>query len=100
MNYKIYGKECDVYGIKGDRVVFRLLEPDYVTYPIEPDYVTYPSFKIFFDCNIGYYVNLPTSEKRWENSPKTKVLLNDILKNWSIYTQLKEYNELTKRGKK
>lgn len=68
---EIYGKRHKVIGIKEDRVIFQA---------IEPDYIGKKSYKIKYDCYKGYYVNIPNK----------CIKLEDILKYWQLYQNIKE----------
>lgn len=83
----IDNKPHKVLGIKGDRVILQCMTPrKYFN-------VRNRSFKINFDGDIGYYINIP------QGNTKTKVLMSDILKQWDIYNNIKEYNKILKEYK-
>ncbi len=88
MNEKYFmvdNKPHKVLGIKGDRVILQSMTPRKYS-----GMAKNRSFKINFNGDIGYYIVIP------KGTTKTKVLMSDILKQWEIYNNIKEYNRLLK----
>lgn len=83
--FMIDNKPHKVLGIKGDRVILQSMTPRKYT-----SMTRNKSFKINFDGDIGYYINIP------QGSSKIKILMGDILKQWEVYNNIKEYNRLLK----
>lgn len=83
--FMIDNKPHKVLGIKGDRVILQSMTPIKYT-----GLVRNRSFKIYFSGDIGYYIVIP------KGTTRIKVLMSDILKQWEIYNNIKEYNRLLK----
>ena len=87
MNKKYFmvdNKPHKVLGIKGDRVILQCMTPRAF------NTVRNRSFKIKFNGDIGYYIDIPQENYR------VQISIGDILKQWDIYNNIKEYNKIIK----